>query len=55
MNQTINLQQNLAATCNFEKANMFRIEAGRTNPTILTLYKICQRLGVSIPEFIDVE
>lgn len=27
-------QQDLAAKCNFEKANMSRIEAGRTNLTI---------------------
>ena len=48
-------QQNLAAICNFEKANMSRIEAGRTNPTISTLYKISQALEISIAELIDVE
>ena len=46
---------NLAAACNFEKANMSRIEAGRTNPTISTLYKISQELGISISELVDVE
>jgi transcriptional regulator with XRE-family HTH domain len=48
-------QQNLAAICNFEKANLSRIEAGRTNPTISTLYKISQALEVTISELVDVE
>jgi transcriptional regulator with XRE-family HTH domain len=48
-------QQNLAAICNFEKANLSRIEAGRTNPTISTLYKISQALEISIAEIVDVE
>jgi transcriptional regulator with XRE-family HTH domain len=48
-------QQNLAAICNFEKANLSRIEAGRTNPTISTLYKISQALEVNISDLVDVE
>jgi transcriptional regulator with XRE-family HTH domain len=48
-------QQNLAADCDFEKANMSRIEAGRTNPTISTLYKISQALGITISELVDVQ
>lgn len=48
-------QQDLAAACNFEKANMSRIEAGRTNPTISTLYKISLGLGVRISELVDIE
>lgn len=48
-------QQDLAAACNFEKTNMSRIEAGRTNPTISTLYKISQALEVTISELVDVE
>jgi transcriptional regulator with XRE-family HTH domain len=48
-------QQNLAAICNFEKANLSRIEAGRTNPTISTLYKISQALEMTIADLIDVE
>jgi transcriptional regulator with XRE-family HTH domain len=48
-------QQNLAAICNFEKSNLSRIEAGRTNPTIFTLFKISQALEVSIAELVDVE
>ncbi len=48
-------QQVLAAMCNFEKGNMSRIEAGRTNPTLTTLYKISQSLGVKIIEIVDFE
>jgi transcriptional regulator with XRE-family HTH domain len=48
-------QQNLAAICNFEKANLSRIEAGRTNPTISTLYKISLALEVPISELVDVD
>ncbi len=48
-------QQNLAAICNFEKANLSRIEAGRTNPTISTLYKISQALEISIADLVAVE
>ena len=48
-------QQDLAAFCHFEKANMRRIEAGRTNPTIYTLYKISQALMVSLSDIVDIE
>lgn len=47
-------QQNLAAICNFEKANLSRLEAGRTNPTISTLYKISEALEVSLSDLVNV-
>jgi len=47
-------QQDLAAACNFEKSNMSRIEAGRTNLTIGTLLKICEALQVELAELVDV-
>ena len=46
-------QQSLADACNFEKSNMSRIEAGRTNLTVRTLYKISQALEVKISDLID--
>lgn len=46
-------QQQLAAICNFEKSNLSRIEAGRTNPTLFTLYKISQALDISIAELVN--
>jgi len=48
-------QQDLAAACNFEKSNMSRIEAGRTNLTIGTLLKICEALQVKLVDVVDVE
>lgn len=47
-------QQNLAAICNFEKANLSRLEAGRTNPTISTLYKISEALQISLSELVNI-
>lgn len=48
-------QQVLAAMCNFEKGNMSRIESGRTNPTLTTLYKISQALEIKITDLVDFE
>ena len=48
-------QQDLAAACNFEKSNMSRIEAGKTNLTIGTMLKICEALNITLVELVDVE
>lgn len=48
-------QQDMAAFCNFETPNYCRIESGRTNPTIYTLYLIAKHLQVSLGELIDLE
>ena len=48
-------QQDLAALCNFEKSNMARIEAGRTNLTLKTLFKISQALEITISELLNNE
>ena len=48
-------QQDLAALCNFEKSNMARIEAGRTNPTFFTLHKISVALKVSLSQLVDLD
>lgn len=39
-------QLELAYRCDFEQSNINRIEAGRTNPTTLTLLKIAQALEI---------
>jgi transcriptional regulator with XRE-family HTH domain len=44
-------QNDLATHCDFEKASMSRIEAGKTNITILTLHKISRALDIDIIEF----
>jgi transcriptional regulator with XRE-family HTH domain len=41
-------QQELAAICNFEKSSMSRIEAGRTNITLHTLYTIAKALNLDM-------
>ena len=43
-------QQDLTAKCNIEKSNLSRLEAGGTNPTIYTLFKIAECLDISISE-----
>lgn len=48
-------QQDLAARCNFEKSNMSRIEYGRTNVTVGTLYTISRALEVKLSDLVDVE
>jgi len=44
--------QELASRCDFEKSTIARLEAGNTNPTAFTLYKISQALGVKMEEFV---
>jgi transcriptional regulator with XRE-family HTH domain len=46
-------QIELAARCKFEKTNMSRLEAGRTNPTVLTLIKVSGALGVHIRDLFN--
>jgi len=49
-----NMTQNeLAIECNFEKASLSRIESGRTNITVRTLYKISQALDVPMIEMFN--
>ncbi len=45
-------QQDMAAFCNFEKANYCRIESGRTNPTLYTLYVIAKNLQIPLCELV---
>ena len=47
--------QQLSDKLDMEYNNLIRIEKGRTNPTIGTLYKICQVLGISLVDIVDVE
>jgi len=41
-------QDDLSVKCNFEKARLSRIENGRANPTIRSLYKICVALDIKL-------
>jgi len=47
--------QQFSDLLNIEYNNLIRIEKGRTNPTISTLYKISQFLDVKLSEIVDVE
>lgn len=47
-------QQELAFLCDFEKSNMSRIEAGNTNPTIYTIYKIAKALDDSLSFLLNI-
>jgi transcriptional regulator with XRE-family HTH domain len=46
-------QQGLADLCNFEKSNMSRIEAGRTNLTLKSLLAISEALNIQIKQLVD--
>lgn len=43
-------QQDLAAKCNFEKSNMSRLEAGRSNATLSTIEIVANALEVDVIE-----
>lgn len=43
-------QKALAIKCEFEKTNMSRIESGKSNLTMRTLFKICKALDINETE-----
>ena len=45
-----NLEQDLAANCNYDKSYLSRIEAGKTDARISTYNKIAEGLGVELIE-----
>ena len=48
-------QQELAAELDYEKSNMSRLESGRINPRIATLYKVAQVLNVTLSDLVMIE
>ena len=54
LSQNISLQE-FADIIDIEYNNLIRIEKGRTNPTITTLFKIPQALNVRLLELVDIE
>jgi len=48
-------QIDLAAKLDLEDSALRRIEKGRTNPTIKTLFNIAKELGITVSELITVE
>ena len=47
--------QDFADKLDMEYNNVIRIEKGRTNPTVVTLFKISRTLGVRLIAILDVE
>lgn len=48
-------QVELGDLCGSEKSSINRIESGRTNPTVTTIKKIAEQLGVSISDIFEAE
>ena len=49
-------QQRMAVEAfNTDKSNVSRLESGRVNASIFTLYKTSQYLGVSLSDLVDFE
>lgn len=48
-------QLNFAALLNIEDSALRRIEAGKTNPTLKTLYRIANALNLTICDLLKVE
>lgn len=48
-------QQTLADECDIETPNLSRIENGNTNPTIKSLWKISNALGVKLKDLVDID
>ena len=46
-------QASLASSAGMEESALQRIEAGRTNPTIKTLYKVSKALNVDIKDLFE--
>lgn len=48
-------QQALADECDMEKPNLSRIENGNTNPTVRSLWRISNALGVTLKDLTDID
>ena len=46
------IQEQIAAITNSEKANLSRIESGKTNSTIITIKKIAEAMQVPVTDLI---
>ena len=48
-------QQQMAVMLDYEKSNMSRLESGKVNIRLNTIYKISRALKISMSELLDVE
>ena len=51
----IDMSMDKRAIKEYDKSNVSRLESGKTNPRIFTLYRVSQALGVTLDELIKVE
>ncbi len=51
----IDMSMDKRAIKEYDKSNVSRLESGRTNPQIFTLYRVSQALGVTLDELLKVE
>jgi len=48
-------QLDLAAMCGFEEPSVWRLENGKTNPTIKTLLKISKALDIKLTDLVKIK
>lgn len=46
-------QIKLGELCDLDRQNMYRLEKGNTNPSIVLLKQICGSLGITFGELLD--
>jgi transcriptional regulator with XRE-family HTH domain len=45
----------LAGELNYDKSNISRLESGRINPKISTLYKVAKALDITLEDLVKIE
>jgi transcriptional regulator with XRE-family HTH domain len=48
-------QLDVSSSCNIEQSNFARIETGKTNATVYSLYLISRALGVELEELVKLK
>jgi transcriptional regulator with XRE-family HTH domain len=51
----IDMSMDKRAIKEYDKSNVSRLESGKTNPQIFTLYRVSQALGITLDELLKVE
>ena len=51
----IDMSMDKRAIKEYDKSNVSRLESGKTNPRIFTLYRVSQALGVRLDELLKIE
>lgn len=48
-------QEDIAFNLDTDRANISRLESGRVNPKIGTLYNVAKELNISLPELLEID